>query len=265
MPVITMELLPGGTLKDVVDSRGPLVPQHAVDAVLQAIAGLDAAQRAGILHRDVKPSNCFVTLDGTVKIGDYGLSIPTIAHYGGARTERMSVQGTPQFAAPEQLRGAPLDVRADIYAVGATLFYLLTGRAPFEAPDLASLIKRVMTEEAPPAQHLQPDVPEGLAGIVARCLAKDPDSRPAGYDTLREALRPFSSEAPLPARLEPRFAAGAIDHLVLLPVTGLLALGGSRTTFAGPRLRFSPWTRASGRARGCRRCFVWPAFWCPMC
>ena len=89
MPVITMELLPGGTLKDRVAAQGPLAPADAVGAVLDVIGGLDAAHAAGILHRDVKPSNCFVDHDGSVKVGDFGLSISTLArdvrHELGAR------------------------------------------------------------------------------------------------------------------------------------------------------------------------------------
>ena len=139
-----MELLPGGTLKDRVAAEGPLPPAVAVSAVLDIIGGLDAAQAAGILHRDIKPSNCFVDSDGSVKVGDFGLSISTLAR-DVHDSSRRGFEGTPQFAAPEQLRGEPLDVRADIYAVGATLYYLLTGQPPFEARDLRELV-RVVSE-----------------------------------------------------------------------------------------------------------------------
>ena len=111
MPVIAMELLPGGTLKDRVEKKGPLAPIEAIDAMLQVISGLEAAHAAGILHRDIKPSNCFVDADGTVKIGDFGLSIPTLARDVTQLTVTGTVQGTPQFASPEQLRGQSLDVR----------------------------------------------------------------------------------------------------------------------------------------------------------
>ena len=135
-PVITMELLTGGTLKDKVAVEGPLAPADAAAAVLDVVGGLDAAHAAGILHRDVKPSNCFIDHEGLVKIGDFGLSISTLSRDVRFELEGGGFQGTPQFAAPEQLRGEPLDLRADIYAVGATLYYLLTGRPPFEATDL---------------------------------------------------------------------------------------------------------------------------------
>jgi serine/threonine protein kinase len=120
VPVISMELLPGGTMKDRVTAEGPLPPAVAVSAVLDIIGGLDAAQAAGILHRDIKPSNCFVDSDGSVKVGDFGLSISTLARDVHQQLAT-GFEGTPQFAAPEQLRGEPLDVRADIYAVGSVL------------------------------------------------------------------------------------------------------------------------------------------------
>src|SRR5688500_9760625 len=145
-PIISMELLAGGTLKDRVAASGPLDPADAVAAVLDIIGGLDAAQAAGILHRDIKPSNCFVDADGAVKVGDFGLSISTLTRDVRHELATAGFEGTPQFAAPEQLRGEPLDVRADIYAVGATLYYLLTGRPPLDAPDLRELVSKVASE-----------------------------------------------------------------------------------------------------------------------
>ncbi len=145
-PVISMELLPGGTLKDRVTERGPLPPAEAVSAILDIIGGLDAAQAVGILHRDIKPSNCFLDNEGSVKVGDFGLSISTLARDVRHELTNSAFEGTPQFAPPEQLRGEPLDVRADIYAVGATLYYLLTGQTPFDAHDLRELVQRVTTD-----------------------------------------------------------------------------------------------------------------------
>ncbi|HKW03438.1 MAG TPA: protein kinase [Vicinamibacterales bacterium] len=215
MPVISMELLPGGTLKDRVSARGPMPPVEAVTAVLDIIGGLDAAQAAGILHRDIKPSNCFSDADGSVKVGDFGLSISTLArdvqHAGWSQV----FQGTPQFAAPEQLRGQPLDVRADIYAVGATLFYLLTGEPVFEGKDLGELAKRVLNDPPRSPRTVQPSIPGPLAAVVLQCLAKDAAARPASYAALADLLRPFSTTATVPARLSYRLMAGVVDALVV--------------------------------------------------
>ena len=177
-PAITMELLAGGTLKDCVSAEGPMPPSAAVSAVLDIIGGLDAAQAAGILHRDIKPSNCFVDADGAVKVGDFGLSISTLTRDVRHELETTGFEGTPQFAAPEQLRGEPLDVRADIYAVGATLYYLLTGRPPLDAPDVRALVSKVATEKPASPRALRRDVPRGLAAVVLRCLAKTSAGRP---------------------------------------------------------------------------------------
>jgi len=198
VPVISMELLPGGTLKDRIAAEGPLPPAVGVSAVLDIIGGLDAAQAAGILHRDIKPSNCFVDNDGSVKVGDFGLSISTLAR--DVREQLATgFEGTPQFAAPEQLRGEPLDLRADIYAVGATLYYLLTGQPPFEARDLRELVERVNSEPPKSPRALRPDIPSGLAAVVLRCLSKSPGQRPASYPELAELLRPFSTIGESPA------------------------------------------------------------------
>jgi eukaryotic-like serine/threonine-protein kinase len=227
MPVISMELLPGGTLKDRVAADGPLPIEDAVAAVLDIIGGLDAAQASGVLHRDIKPSNCFVDHDGTVKVGDFGLSISTLARDVEGGVGGGGFEGTPQFAPPEQLRGEPLDVRADVYAVGATLYYLLTGHPPFEASDLRELVARVTSEPGVSPRVHRPEVPKALAAIVLQCLAKSAAERPATYAELAEALRPFAPGAHHPANPGLRFVAGALDSvLLMLPVTALSTSAG---------------------------------------
>ncbi|HET9371305.1 MAG TPA: protein kinase, partial [Vicinamibacterales bacterium] len=214
-PVIAMELLSGGTLQDRVTEGGPMPVADAVRAVLEIIGGLDAAQAAGILHRDIKPSNCFTDADGGVKVGDFGLSISTLASDVGAGVTTQGFEGTPQFAAPEQLRGEPLDVRADIYAVGATLYYLLTGQPPFQAHDLRELVALVTTAPPPSPRVKAPQVPAPLAQVVMRCLAKDPADRPSSYAALAEQLRPFATTPAVPAGLGSRLLAGVIDAVII--------------------------------------------------
>ena len=225
-PAITMELLPGGTLKDRVSAGGPMAPSTAVAAVLDIIGGLDAAQAAGILHRDIKPSNCFVDADGAVKVGDFGLSISTLTRdvqHGLATT---GFEGTPQFAAPEQLRGEPLDLRADIYAVGATLYYLVTGRPPLDAPDFRELVSKVAAEMPPSPRALRRDIPRGLAAVVLRCLAKTPAGRPQSYAELADLLRPYASTDDVPAPLEMRVVAWVADSVLVSFMIWLLAVSG---------------------------------------
>lgn len=214
-PVITMELLPGGTLRDRVLAGGPLPIPEAVAAVMDIIGGLDAAHAVGILHRDVKPSNCFTDSDGAVKVGDFGLSISTLARDVRHEVADSGFQGTPQFAPPEQLRGEPLDVRADIYAVGATLFYLLVGRPPYEAASLRDLVPQVLDSPVPSLRALRPEVPVALARVVQACLTKDARGRPGSYSQLADQLRPFTRPAYQPAPLSQRFMAGIADWGVL--------------------------------------------------
>ena len=225
-PVIAMELAPGGTLKDRLADGAPVPPAAAVDAILQVIAGLDAAASIGILHRDVKPSNCFVHADGRVLIGDFGLSVATSSR-GWSATSPRAILGTPGFASPEQLRGEALDVRSDIYSVGATLFYLLAGRAPFDDQSTTALVVRIATEPPPSLVALRPDVPRRLASLVAKCLAKTPAERYSDYAALAVALEPFSSARLRSAPLFRRLLAGSIDvYVVALPMLALHAYFG---------------------------------------
>lgn len=221
-PVIAMELIAGGTLQDRIQRGGPFPIGAAVDAVLQIIAGLEAAHSVGILHRDIKPANCFEDVDGTVKIGDFGLSISTAGRGDSMHTIEGSFLGTPAFCSPEQLRGEELNVRSDMYSVGVTLFYLLTGRTPFEGKNMVQLLANSLEKPAPSPVQYRADIPQGLARIVLRCLNKQATERFGSYHELQQALRPFASTAPTPATLGLRFAAGVIDHFIL-SVANLMA------------------------------------------
>lgn len=219
MPVIAMELVTGGTLQDRVKQKGPLPVTEAVDSILQVIDGLAAAQRMGILHRDVKPSNCFVDYDGKVKIGDFGLSINTAIRLEPSLTAPGAFMGTPAFASPEQLRGDELTVRSDIYAVGITFYYILTGAVPFNAPNLPQLLASILECPVESPARRRNIVPEGLSQVVLRCLDKNPDKRFRDYTELRRALLPYASTAPAPATVGKRFAAYCLD---LLAIQGLI-------------------------------------------
>ena len=147
-PYIAMELMSGETLKDLVERNGPLSPLEAVTKILDVIDGLREAHALGVVHRDVKPSNCFLESDGRVKIGDFGLSRSVVAP--SHLTQTGGFLGTVLFAAPEQHKAEAVDARTDVYSVCATLFYLLTGRAPVEdARGAAAVVARVVCEPAP--------------------------------------------------------------------------------------------------------------------
>jgi uncharacterized RDD family membrane protein YckC len=236
LPVITMEIAGSGTLKDRLKKRGPLPVAEAVDAMLDVIAGLEAAFAGGVLHRDIKPSNCFVCPDGSVKVGDFGLSVSTLAKTDTFVTAHGKIMGTPAYASPEQLRGDALDVRADIYSIGATLFTLLTCRAPFEGDNVVQVVANAVNKEPAPLSELREGAPPGLERVVARCLAKDPGARYPGYAALRNALLPFSSREPEPASILDRVWAGWIDYLLafLPPYVTLMFLVGAGELLVRP-------------------------------
>ncbi len=228
LPVITMEVASGGTLQDQLKQRGPLPVPQAVDAILDVMAGLEAAHQGGILHRDIKPSNCFVVPDGSVKVGDFGLSVSTLASHDTFVTAYGRIMGTPAFAAPEQLRGDPLDIRTDIYSVGATLYTLLTNQTPFKGDNAIQVVANAINQKPRRLTELRSEVPPGLERAVNRCLSKTPEGRYPDYSALRRALLPFSSKEPKPSSLKIRTSAGWIDYLAafLIPyVTLMLSVG----------------------------------------
>jgi eukaryotic-like serine/threonine-protein kinase len=247
IPVITMELLSGGTLQDRVRAQGPLPIGGAVDCVLQLIEGLEAAQRLGILHRDIKPSNCYVGEDGTVKIGDFGLSISTAVRTEPALTATGAFLGTPAFCSPEQLRGEELSARSDMYSVGATLYYLLTGRTPFEAKNMVQLLATVLEQRAPSPRKFRPEIPQALAKALLRCLEKQPGERFSTYADLARALTPYGCAAPTPATLGLRLLAGIIDFTLLALLATAINLG----AFGSPMAFFEQAMERSPKALAC--------------
>jgi hypothetical protein len=233
-PVIAMELVHGGTLRDLVEKRGPLPITDAVDAALQVASGLEAAEAAGVLHRDVKPANCFIDRDGSVKVGDYGLSISTSAEEETRLTHVGSFLGTPAYASPEQVRSDALDGRSDIYSLGATLYYLLTGRTPFEGGSFMQMAAAILEGQPASMRSTRPEISRRLDEIVLKCLEKDPARRPQSYDTLKRELEAFSSEAPIAGGRGRRLAAGMFDQfLVDLGITSpiyFLTVGAAAAT-----------------------------------
>jgi serine/threonine protein kinase len=221
-PYIVLELMPGRTLEDLVQERGPMPLADALHCALDLIEGLEQVHRLGVIHRDVKPSNCFLDEEGRVKVGDFGLARSLRASTKLTRTG--AFVGTPLFAAPEQVLSQPLDARADVYAVCATLYYLLTGKAPHDRgdSDYLAVLARVVSDEAPSARAHRPDLPAALDHVLARGLARDREKRWADLDELRRALASFR-----PARanwrvLAARFSAYVIDSALLYPVNLVL-------------------------------------------
>lgn len=259
-PYIAMELMPGDTLKDILDREGPLPLERAVDCILDVIDGLGAAHAQGVVHRDVKPSNCFLDSEGRVKVGDFGLSKSLISEAELTRTG--AFLGTPQFAAPEQVRGGMVTQATDVYAVGATLFCLLTGRGPYLG-DAVAVIAQITSDRPPLLRTLRPGLPRAVERIVARTLQKDPSRRFADLVQLRQALAPFATGGSSIADVGRRLAAYMLDEfavsfvIVSSTVIGSLALAfqaaqasGANTTVQGYTPALNAWLRIVQAAFG---------------
>lgn len=214
-PYIIMELMPGRTLKDLVDANGPLPVNDALTHILDAIDGLAEAHRLGMIHRDMKPSNCFLTSDDRVKVGDFGLSKSLADTRDHHLTQSGTFLGTVLFASPEQIRGDPLDYASDIYSLCATLYYLLCGVAPYHHESATAALARAITEPPPPICDKRPDVSRAVERLVMRGLERDADRRWQSLDELREALIELLPERQPPARPRTIIGAYLIDYLLL--------------------------------------------------
>ena len=181
-----MGYIDGETLKERVELDGPLSPRAAMKLLQEISWALGYAHQCGVIHRDVKPDNILIErASGRALIADFGIAHVTAAQGAGSDGE---VIGTARFMSPEQASGEPVDGRSDLYSLGATAFYALTGRAPFEAPSVPQLLAKHVTQPAPRMADVLPELPPKLAEIVDRCLEKDPFERFSGGDEMATAI-----------------------------------------------------------------------------
>lgn len=172
---IEMEYLEGATLTQLVTTGGPLPVSEATSIIRQAADALGQAHRRGIVHRDIKPRNIILAKRNVPKLTDFGLAISVAS--ASATEPRDMVAGTPQFMSPEQCEGRPCDARSDIYSLGATYFYCVTGQFPFTGPDCAAIVYQHLYRPPPSPRDVNPAVPESVAHIIRTTMAKDPDDR----------------------------------------------------------------------------------------
>ena len=197
LPYLAMEFLQGSDLAQVVRERGTLPVSEGIDYVLQACEALAEAHALGIVHRDLKPENLFLLRrrgeGALVKVLDFGISKVRSAAAGDL-TPTAVILGSPQFMPPEQLRSPrKVDARADIFALGAILYELLSGRPVYEANSVSELYGLVAAAAPPPAlSAVRQDVPAEVEAAIYRCLAKDPADRPQNVGELAILLAPFA-------------------------------------------------------------------------
>ncbi|HTT66917.1 MAG TPA: protein kinase [Gemmatimonadales bacterium] len=173
---ITMEYVEGHSLKHLIQSRGALPVNVALTVGKQLCRALEVAHEQGVIHRDIKPQNLIVEPSGTLKVMDFGIA--RLAKRSEGMTQAGMALGTPEYMAPEQLLGAEVDFRADLYATGAVLFESLTGRTPFVADSAITLVAKQIEEAPPSPRSLNAEVPEALERLILRALRKDPSERP---------------------------------------------------------------------------------------
>src|SRR6266705_142782 len=188
MYYLTMEYVEGTSLKQLIVSRGKLPVPVALTVGKQLCRALEVAHAEGVIHRDIKPQNIVVEPSGFLKVMDFGIARLANPPQGKGLTEAGMSIGTPDYMSPEQLSGAELDPRSDLYAAGVVLFECLTGRVPFEAETTWALVAKHLEEEPPDPRKLSPDVPGELATVILTAMAKNPADRYATASEMHDAL-----------------------------------------------------------------------------
>jgi predicted Ser/Thr protein kinase len=233
-PVVVMEFIDGESLEQLIHRRGPIPARESIPIFKQALRGVAAAHRAGIIHRDLKPSNLMVTTDGVVKVMDFGIA-KRQGVTGATKVSSTSI-GSPLYMAPEQILGRAVDCRTDIYALGITLYELLSGQRPFNTRGKAEyLVLDAHVNELPePPTVYRYGIPQPIVDAVMRSLAKEPDARFQSAEDFMHALPDVSAPS---AAAPPMDSSGTV---AIPPVdsSGRVAtpLVGPTGTVATPRL-----------------------------
>ncbi len=238
---IVLEYIDGGSVRDRLN-EGPLSVKEAVRIAIDTLRALAAAAKLGVVHRDIKPDNLMLTSDGQVKVADLGLAKDMVEKTDTTRT--LDIMGTPAYMSPEQARDTKnVDIRADIYSLGATLYHMLTGEVPYAGRNSFEVLTRLATEPIPDPRRKRPEVPEALATVCRRALAKNPVER---YQT------PEAMIVELEASLNPP-AGEAKSESRILP--GAAMSGGAAYAEPAPAAKATPpKTEAVGPAVTCRAC-----------
>jgi len=214
-PFLVMELIEGGTLRELLRERGPM-PPHAVAAVLRPIlGGLGVAHRTGLVHRDIKPENVLISHGGEVKLVDFGL-VRAIAEAGITSTS--VILGTAGYLSPEQVEGGPTGPRSDVYSAGIMTFELLTGTTPFRGDNALAVAHQRLDNDVPPPSSAIDGVPEQFDAFIATATAREPEDRFTDAVAMGAELKNIADELGLPAFRVPapgksaQHAAATVPH-----------------------------------------------------
>jgi serine/threonine protein kinase len=191
-PYMVLEYVEGLSLAELIQQSGRLRWDRAREVIGQVARGLAAAGKLGIVHRDVKPANILLTRDGSAKLADLGLAVvssnPVLAQAASADAADAGLGGTAAYMAPEQVCGAVVDHRADIYGLGATLYHAITGCLPFTGRSRMEVMLKQVRQPPPPPHALVPELGPAVSAVVLRMLAKNPDERFQTYEEFLDAL-----------------------------------------------------------------------------
>jgi serine/threonine protein kinase len=198
---ITMEYVPGEDLKSFIHRSKQLTIGTALSIVKQVCEGLGEAHRLGVVHRDLKPGNIMIDKDGDAKIMDFGIA-RSLSGRGITGTGVMI--GTPEYMSPEQVEGKDVNQRSDIYSLGIILYEMVAGRVPFEGDTALSIAMKQKGEAPKNPQSLNPNLPDDLAGVILKCLEKDPPKRYPSAADLRAELEQVEKGLPTTERAAPK-------------------------------------------------------------
>ena len=221
---MVMEFVEGETFEQIIRNRGPLPPEQAVPWFKQALLGMGAAHRMGIVHRDIKPSNLMLNSKGIVKVMDFGIA-KVVGTLGLTRTGMQP--GTPAYMAPEQIQNRAIDVRTDIYALGITLYQMLSGQVPFSSGSDFDIMNEHVAVPPPPLTRMFPYAPVQYQNVVMKALEKDPDKR---YQTVEE----FGAALEHPESIPAPFGATPVSPDVTRTVIATAVPSSSEATAQAP-------------------------------
>lgn len=189
-----MEYVDGGTVRNAIRSLGSYMERQALMIVLKVSEALIAAENANLVHRDIKPDNIMLTRNGVVKLADLGIAKTSFNSLNEQKKERTSLTGTPAYMSPEQtLDPNNVDIRADIYSLGVTLFEMLTGAKPYTGSETVDIVKKVMESPVPDPRKRNPQISKACSALVMRMMAKNKDDRHPSAEALNRDIKALLS------------------------------------------------------------------------